>query len=78
MSEPQYEYLTEAVDLAEMVVGKTTSGSAVISDIGKHFTHIASYGWELVQVAQVPVVGEVFKSKEFRWVAVAIFRRPLQ
>jgi hypothetical protein len=71
-----YHYHTEAVFLEEKMFGRTGSHSTeAITALSARFNQLAEEGWELFHIAEVNVVGKVFKAEDRRGVTVAFFRR---
>lgn len=71
-----YEYYTEAVALDEKMLGKTTARSkGIAAGVAMRFNELAQSGWEFVAMAPVPVTGKVRKSKEYREITIAVFRK---
>jgi hypothetical protein len=71
-----YHYHTEAVFLEEKTFGRTGAHSTeAITALSTRFNQLASDGWELFHIAEVNVVGKIFKADDRRGVTVAFFRR---
>ena len=71
-----YHYHTEAVFLEEKMFGRTGAHSTeAITALSARFNQLAEAGWELFQIADVNVVGKVFKADDRRGVTVAFFRK---
>ncbi len=70
-----YTYHTEAVFLEEKTFGRTGAHSTeAISALASRFNQLAADGWELFHIADVNVVGKVFRADDRRAVTVAFFR----
>ena len=73
-----YHYHTEAVFLEEKTFGRTGAHSTeAIAALSGRFNQLAGEGWELFHIADVNVVGKVFKAEDRRAITVAFFRRDL-
>jgi hypothetical protein len=71
-----FHYHTEAVFLEEKTFGRTGAHSTeAIAGLSTRLNQLASDGWELIQVAEINVVGKIFKADDRRGVTVAFFRR---
>ena len=71
-----YHYHTEAVFLEEKMFGRTGAHSTeAITALSARYNQLAEAGWELFQIADVNVVGKVFKADDRRGVTVAFFRK---
>ncbi|HEY7704618.1 MAG TPA: hypothetical protein VID03_07295 [Acidimicrobiia bacterium] len=71
-----YQYHTEAVFLEEKMFMRTGAHSTeAINALASRFNQLATDGWELFQIAEVNVVGKIFKADDRRGVTVAFFRR---
>lgn len=71
-----YAYRTEAVYLEEKMFGRTGAHSTeAITSLSNRFNELSSRGWELFHIAEVNVVGKVFKTDDRRGVTVAFFRK---
>ena len=73
-----YQYHTEAVFLEEKLFGRTGAHSTeAISTLASRFNQLSADGWDLFHIAEVNVVGKVFKADDRRGVTVAFFRKEL-
>jgi hypothetical protein len=73
-----YQYHTESVFLEEKLLGRTGAHSTeAITALAARFNQLAAEGWDLFHVAEVNVVGKVFKADDRRGVTVAFFRKEL-
>jgi hypothetical protein len=73
-----YQYRTEAVFLEEKMFLRTGAHSTeAIAGLAARFNQLSDEGWELFHVAEVNVVGKVFKADDRRGVTVAFYRRPI-
>ena len=71
-----YAYHTEAVYLEEKTFGRTGAHSTeAITSLSNRFNELSTQGWELFHIADVNVVGKVFKADDRRGVTVAFFRK---
>jgi hypothetical protein len=70
-----YSYHTEAIFLEEKVFGRTGAHSTeAIIALSARFNQLSAEGWELFHIAEVNVVGKVFRADDRRGVTVAFFR----
>jgi hypothetical protein len=71
-----YRYHTEALFLEDKLLGRTGAHSTnAINALSARLNQLSSEGWELFQIAEVNVVGKIFKAEDRRGVTVAFFRR---
>jgi hypothetical protein len=73
-----YQFHTEAVFLEEKLLGRTGAHSTeAITALASRFNQLSTEGWDLFHIADVNVVGKVFKADDRRGVTVAFFRKEL-
>ncbi|HEX6145323.1 MAG TPA: hypothetical protein VF083_01005 [Acidimicrobiia bacterium] len=73
-----YHYFTESVFLEEKLLGRTGAHSTeAITALANRFNELSAQGWELFHIAEVNVVGKVFKADDRRGVTVAFFRKEI-
>jgi hypothetical protein len=73
-----YQFHTEAVFLEEKLLWRTGAHSTeAIAALASRFTQLSAEGWDLFHVADVNVVGKVFKADDRRRVTVAFFRKEI-
>jgi hypothetical protein len=71
-----YHYYTEALFLEEKLLGRTGAHSTeAITGLATRFNDLSNQGWELFHIAEVNVVGKIFKADDRRGVTVAFFRK---
>lgn len=73
-----YHFHTEAVFLEEKLVGRTGAHSTeAITALSTRFNQLSAEGWDLFHIAEVNVVGKIFKADDRRGVTVAFFRKEI-
>lgn len=73
-----YHYHSEAVFLEEKLLGRTGAHSTdAIAALSTRFNQLSADGWDLFYIADVNVVGKVFKADDRRGVTVAFFRKEM-
>lgn len=71
-----YRYRTEPVFLEEKLFGRTGAhDTKAIASLSDRFNQLSADGCELFHIAEVDVVGKVFRASERRSVTVAFFRK---
>ncbi|MDP9493945.1 MAG: hypothetical protein M3P87_01785 [Actinomycetota bacterium] len=62
--------------LEEKLLGRTGAHSTeAITSLSARFNQLSAEGWDLFHIAEVNVVGKIFKADDRRGVTVAFFRR---
>jgi hypothetical protein len=73
-----YHYHTEALFLEEKLLGRTGAHSTeAITGLATRFNDLSNQGWELFHIADVNVVGKIFRADDRRGVTVAFFRKEM-
>ena len=73
-----YHYHTESVYLEEKWLGRTGAHSSEeITALSARFNQMSASGWELFHIADVGVVGKLFKADDRRSVTIAFYRREI-
>lgn len=71
-----YHFHSEAVFLEDKILGRIGAHSTeAITSLSARFNQLSAEGWDLFHIADVNVVGKIFKADDRRAVTVAFFRR---